>query len=92
MFLLAICQGVSAQAGASADTIFEARAQAEGVSTTKGVTRWTRERLDAAKKRWAQNQTKFADCSRQLGETKKAKRLSLHDQGHFLDDCMRRAP
>jgi len=76
----------------SADPIFEVRAQAETASTTKRVTRWTRERLDAAKKRWAQNEMKFADCSRQLDEKKKAKRLSLHNQGHFLNDCMRRTP
>jgi len=90
VLVLAICNGGAAQAGASTEAMFEARAQAEG-STTR-ATRWTRERLDAAKKRWAQNQMKFADCSRQLDDQKKTKRLSLHNQGHFLDDCMRRMP
>jgi len=91
VFVFAMYNSTGVQpARASADAIFEALAQAE--STTKRVTRWTRERLDAAKKRWAQNEMKFADCSRQLDEKMKTKRLSLHKQGHFLDDCMRRMP
>jgi hypothetical protein len=91
--MLVICNGVSAHwAKVPGDGIFEARAQAESISRTKRITRWTRERLDAAKKRWSQNQLKFADCSRQLDDKKKSRRLSLHNQGHFLDDCMRRTP
>jgi len=53
---------------------------------------WTRAKLDAAKKRWAQNEQKFTDCQKQLGEKQKVKRLSLHNQGHFLENCMSQRP
>jgi hypothetical protein len=53
---------------------------------------WTRARLAAAKKRWAEDNAKFTDCSRQLIEQQKVRRLSLHRQGHFLQDCMNRKP
>jgi len=69
----------------------EALAQATSAPVTTRVKTWTRARLAAAQKRWAQNQEKFADCSKQLGELKKTKgRLSLHDRGHFLQECMNR--
>jgi hypothetical protein len=59
---------------------------------TSKIKTWTRARLDAAKKRWAEDNAKFTDCSKQLAEQQKAKRLSLHRQGHFLQDCMTRKP
>ena len=58
-------------------------------SRSERVKVWTKQRLDAAKKRWAQNKEKFRDCSLKLDEEKKKKRMSLHAQGHFLDTCMR---
>lgn len=46
--------------------------------------------MDAAKKQWTQNEAKFTDCQKQLGDKQKVKRLSLHNQGHFLEKCMSR--
>lgn len=54
------------------------------------VRAWTRARLDAAKKRWAEDNARFTECTKQLDERKKAKRLPLRVQGHFLQDCMAR--
>ena len=53
---------------------------------------WTRARLDAAKKRWAADNAKFAACSKQLAEQQETKKVSLHQQGHFMQDCMNRKP
>jgi hypothetical protein len=68
----------------------QAYAQATQPPVTTGVKTWTRSRLAAAQKRWAQNQEKFSDCSKQLAEAQKKKRLSIHDRGHFLEGCMYR--
>ena len=65
-----------------------ASSAAEAPKTTTKT--WTRARLEAAKKHWAEDNAKFADCSKQLADQKNAKRLSLHHQGHFLQDCMNR--
>jgi hypothetical protein len=59
--------------------------------TTK-IKTWTRARLDAAKKRWAADNAKFAACSKQLAEQQETKKVSLHQQGHFMQDCMNRKP
>lgn len=67
-----------------------AQAQAEDSSVGTRVVTWTREKLAAAKKRWAQDKEKFGDCSKQLDTQQKLKRLSLHQQGHFLQKCMSR--
>lgn len=64
----------------------------EAPKTTTTTKTWTRARLEAAKKHWAEDNAKFADCSKQLADQKNAKRLSLHRQGHFLQDCMNRKP
>ena len=64
--------------------------RAQNPSAETRVNSWTRSKLDAAKKRWAQNKEKFTDCQKQLGERQKEKRLSLHNQGHFLERCMSR--
>jgi hypothetical protein len=77
---------------AGVDSSLEAFAQGEQQPVTTRVKTWTRARLAAAQKQWALNKEKFADCSRQLGEQKKSKRLSIHEQGHFLDACMKRNP
>ena len=87
--LLATVGGASAQTATSvADSRLEALAQAENPSVGTRVATWTRETLAAAKKRWAQDKEKFSDCSRQLDKQQKSKRLSLHQQGHFLQACM----
>lgn len=75
---------------AAANPSLDAFAQAEQQPVTTRVKTWTRTRLAAAQKRWALNKEKFSDCSKQLGEQKKLKRLSIHEQGHFLEACMNR--
>jgi hypothetical protein len=60
--------------------------------TTAKIATWTRARLAAAKKRWAEDNAKFTDCSKQLADQQKVKRLSLHRQGHFLQECMTKKP
>jgi hypothetical protein len=66
-----------------------AQAQTERQTTMTRVKRWTRARLDAAKARWRKNQQKFSACSTQLAELRKQRRMTVNQQGHFLDDCMR---
>lgn len=92
ILLMATIGNVAAQTAAPAVSPNQATAQAENPSGGTGVKSWTRAKLDAAKKRWAKNQEKFADCQKQLGERQKVKRLSLHDQGHFLEQCMFQKP
>ena len=77
---------------AAANSGREAFAQGEQQSVTTRVKTWTRARLAAAQKRWALDKERFSDCSRQLEEQKKTKRLSIHNQGHFLQECMNRKP
>ena len=88
ILLIATIGGVAAQTAAPAARPNQAIIQAENPSAGTRVKSWTRAKLDAAKKRWAQNQEKFVDCQKQLGERQKVKRLSLHNQGHFLEQCM----
>ena len=90
--LLIATIGVAAQTAAPAARPNQATAQAENPSAGTRVKSWTRSKLDAAKKRWAQNQEKFSDCQKQLEERQKIKRLSLHNQGHFLEQCMLQKP
>ena len=66
----------------------QASTQPDNPSAGARVKAWTRSKLDAAKKQWAQNEAKFTDCQKQLGDKQKVKRLSLHNQGHFLEKCM----
>ena len=77
---------------AAANSGLESFAQAERPPVMTRVTTWTRARLAAAQKRWALNKEKFSDCSKQLADQKKTKRLSIHKQGHFLEACMNRSP
>ena len=68
----------------------QSQTQSDKEATTARVKRWTKDRLEAAKKHWAEDQKKFSDCSKKLDELKKTKRrLSFHRQGHFLEKCMR---
>jgi hypothetical protein len=69
----------------------QAYAQKNDAAPTR-MRAWTRERWDAARKRWARNQQKFTACSLQLAEKKKERRMSLDTQKHFLNDCMRQQP
>ena len=86
---------LSAQAGVPAAGALEAYAQAQTETKpplTVRVKTWTRAKLDAAKKRWAADKAKFEDCQQQLVELRKTKKLSLHKQGDFLNDCMNKKP
>jgi lysyl-tRNA synthetase class I len=91
-FIATIGIVLAQSAAPAASSGLKAFAQANERSVTTRVTTWTRARLAAAKKRWAQNQEKFSECVRRLDEQQKAKRLSLHNQGHFLDNCMSQNP
>lgn len=66
-------------------------AQAENGTVTSRFKRWTRARLEAAKKHWAEDQQRFSECIKELDDLKKksSRRMSYHRQGHFLDKCMR---
>ncbi|MBI3704331.1 MAG: hypothetical protein HY244_10940 [Rhizobiales bacterium] len=90
--LLATMGGAAAQTSAPANVELQSFAQADKPSTATRVKTWTRAKLEAAKKRWAADNAKFTDCQKQLLEQRKTKRLSLHKQGHFLQDCMLRKP
>jgi hypothetical protein len=88
--------GMAAQAGAPiADVTLQSFAQAQPTEKPSMATRvktWTRAKLDAAKKRWAEDKAKFEGCQAQLLEARKTKRLSLHKQGDFLSACMNKKP
>ena len=92
ILLIATVGGAAAQTAAPAANPNQAMAQAEKPAAGARVKNWTQSKLDAAKKRWAQNQQKFTDCQKQLEERKKEKRLSLRKQGHFLEQCMLQKP
>jgi hypothetical protein len=66
-------------------------AQAQVDNATTRITRWTRARLESAKRRWAQDQQRFSECTQKLAQMKvnSKRRISYHQQGHFLDTCMR---
>jgi len=90
--VLATMGNAAGQTSAPATIGLQSFAQADKPSTVTRVKTWTRAKLDAAKKRWAADNAKFADCQKQLLEQRKTKRLSLHKQGQFLQDCMLRKP
>jgi hypothetical protein len=92
VLLIAAIGGVAAQTATPAASPNQTTVQAEAPSVGARVKGWTRSKLNAAKKRWARNQEKFIDCQKQLGERQKVKRLSLHNQGHFLEQCMSQKP
>ena len=91
--LVLICPLTEQSAAATESPGLQSQAQSDKQSTTERVRRWTKDRLEAAKKHWAEDQKKFSDCSKKLDELKKTKRrLSFHRQGHFLEKCMRENP
>lgn len=49
---------------------------------------WTRAKWEAAKLRWEQDHEKFSECAGTLHKQTSSKYLSLHDQRHFMYDCM----
>ena len=52
------------------------------------VKKWTRARIAAAKKHWAEDQGKFDECQRRLAEILQTRRLSLQKRVDFLEHCM----
>jgi hypothetical protein len=84
--------GAATPAVAATPAALHAYAQAEKETTTTKVTRWTKARYEAAKRRWAQNRQKFSECTGKLSEMQKGKRISVHDRGHFMQDCMAQKP
>jgi hypothetical protein len=91
---IVIALGVNVAVQESGPTITiasSALAQAENGTVTSRVMRWTRARLEAAKKHWAEDQQRFSECTRELDGIKKksGRRMSYHRQGHFLEKCMR---
>ena len=92
MVVLAAVGSEAAQTSVPANAGLLSFAQADKPSTATRFKTWTRAKLDAAKKRWAEDNAKFTACQTQLLEQRKTKRLSLHKQGHFLQDCMLRKP
>ena len=90
ILLVATIGSASAQTATSPVIPSQASTQTGNPSAGTRVKAWTRSKLDAAKKQWAQNEAKFTDCQKQLGDKQKVKRLSLHNQGHFLEKCMSR--
>lgn len=92
LVILATVGSAAAQTSAPANIGLQSFAQADKPSTVTRVKTWTRAKLAAAKKRWAADNAKFADCQKQLLEQRKTKRMSLHRQGDFLNACMNRKP
>ena len=91
--LIVICPLMERSATGAENPGLQSQAQSDTGATTARVKRWTKDRLEAAKKHWAEDQKKFSDCSKKLDELKKTKRrLSFHRQGHFLEKCMRENP
>jgi hypothetical protein len=70
------------------DVALRVAAQAGEPSVTSRVSRWTRTKLEAAKKRWAENRARFKECVVELDALKKKQRMSYDSQGHFLQRCM----
>jgi hypothetical protein len=92
LFVVALCLDMTAPKSGPKITIAStAFAQAQNETVTSRVKRWTRARLEAAKKHWANDQQWFSECTSELNELKKKskRRLSYHRQGHFLEQCMR---
>lgn len=92
LFVFALCTNVMARDASPTITKgADAFAQADNSSVTTRFTRWTRARLEAAKKHWAEDQQRFSECTEELDKVKKksGRRLSYHRQGHFLEKCMR---
>jgi len=84
--------GLSAPSAQASDrqtaTWQDAFAQADSAKPRPRI--WTGERLKAAKKRWASNKEKFSACNTELEQKKKTQKISLHNQGDFLEGCMNR--
>lgn len=93
LFILTLNENVMLlrDSGVTLTPFSSAIAQAqENVTVTSRVKRWTRTRLEAAKKHWAEDQQRFSECVKELDDlkAKSEKRMSYHRQGHLLEKCM----
>ena len=70
------------------DVALRTAAQAGEPAVSGRVSRWTRAKLEAARKRWAENRARFKECVVELDALKKKQRMSYDSQGHFLQRCM----
>ncbi|MBI3699747.1 MAG: hypothetical protein HY242_04795 [Afipia sp.] len=61
-------------------------------STFGNVKIWTAERWNALKAHWRQDRERFSQCSSQLKEISKIKRMSRHNERDFLYQCMNDRP
>ena len=64
------------------------KAEAGSPSMGTRVTKWSRARIAAAKKRWSEDKEKFDECQRRFAETLQIQRLSIHKRVDFLERCM----
>lgn len=99
IILIAIIGSIAAPSASPArDLGHDAYAQEQKSPTTKQIYIWTRARIAAANKRWAQDKEKFAYCSEQLKQEQSIRqkqnkrRLMTHGQADFMQDCMNRNP
>lgn len=95
--LLAAAIGLAANLSTQTPTAAQTPAASSSSETPKPtaatkIKTWTRARLAAAKKRWDEDNIKFIECSKQLKQQQKIKRLSMRRQRHFLQECMTRRP
>jgi hypothetical protein len=95
-----VCIALAAAVGSSAvpsalqitDAGGGAHAQEPNRTAQKRIYIWTRARIAAANKHWAKDAEKYSFCSEQLQQKQKKRRLGLHAQADFMQDCMNRLP
>lgn len=94
-FLIGIVGLVAAGCAPSAQAFEPGTKQVSGQSTVaekpSGLSKvriWTRERWEAAKKHWAQDNSKFYACNKQWRQQTGGRKYTLHDQRDFLFHCM----
>jgi len=64
------------------------KAELSSPSMGTRLKKWTRARIPAAKKRWAEDKEKFDECQRRLAATLQMQRFSLQKRLDFLERCM----
>ena len=64
----------------------------DGGSALSNVRALTQQRWADVKAGWQNDRVKFSECSKELREISKLKRLSLHDERDFLYECMDERP
>lgn len=91
LFTVLVVAGVGLNIESPALGVRGAAAETKSESVMNRVVRWTRARLQAAKKHWAEHDQWFSECNTELENLKKSSRqMSYRRQAHFLEHCMRR--